>query len=1093
MVTGSKAFQLPPDLTIVAVGGCGKRLADQICEHEWFLKQYLGDNKKSLKFEVYDTDTNQRKEDKEKVDQIDDYIKKLKKNQIGFSGDISYNYYYIPELAQIEKVSSLTAPDVIEQIKNRRAEPLIPFWWMHDPKNNWYFKDLKKVDPNFIDDFGGGVHRRRAIAKAVFYKAITQSENKISLFQGNNFAIIVGLGGGTGSGMFIDLARHIRAREGQEPKIWLFAVLPALTESDKEQLNAAIALTELEYLNLTEKLFNYVVLSSLSPTGFSDGNEKRREVLEFDNAFPYLLINALYLPFSDSPEIIEKTKQYSGFIFADSHVIEYPIEELQKLKKEFESAIDNFESISKNRTDLTRKIDEFVNIIKSRYPDQYEKSESADITQIDIVTLKKEIQKVRRIWESEMTELLKYKTPEDINFYVNNNLDPRLRVLDRIDIYADLIEYVDRLKNHMEHSDNTPRENESDKKLYKTVSESLAWISNFAAVQRRAANIKDETIKKSIITILRGNKDLTEVYSEIETKKADISGRLNELDKNKNQLVEDEKKSQEDQIKLSQLVDSKCLALVKPVTDYLDQKENALEVKGIEKSVKEKFNITISYLKQLEIKAQEKNPPVIKKPQLDRDSNLADLERTIDSINDPLVANKKQNLKLIAQNLSLYYYRKYGYLVFVKNNQDPGRLKKIMLEIVKIIFGDDKEELNEKNLKNKVIQTENAIRQLANEWNGLIAIRSPFEIDFSEGFLSADSNLKTNQLKQNIIKQLSEDLEIASTDIDKLTSCFEKDNANRITSELNKTLNAILIEKNEFGEKSNKIKTAREKIVNQQNELNRMKKLFDEIKSLMEETNDLRRKYNIALDELESKMKIINEKKTLGFETLHGMYHTRLGEINPRVLTSLTDKTYDLSSLDATDDGKNDIEKLKNLVDQKSKEIIDERKLGINKLSIPFKNDNWCFENAAMVIASPSHEISQWISDHGEELKNNVSKRLNLRLTKDAKIKPHNFTKPWEVSLTFYVTASFLDNISPLMTGGGYWEKYEMNQDNLLHHVLMMQNGNYLVRNKLFNLADAAEKANIERFDKDAEKRSQIIEEIKSHYVVKKLQDAIRK
>jgi hypothetical protein len=1096
MVTENPIFKTPADLTIVAVGGCGKRLTDRICEHEWFLKQYLGDNKRSLQFEVYDTDTDERKGDNDKKDTNNDYFNRLQKSQTGFSGKILYNYYYIPELAEIEKVSSFAAKEICLQIKARRAEPLVPFWWMNDPENNWKFSDLKKVDPNIIDDFGGGVHRRRAIAKAIFYKCITQSDHKISSFQGNNFAIIVGLGGGTGSGMFIDIAKYIRARAGDEAKIWLFAMLPALTESDAEQLNAAIALTELEYLNLTEKLFNYVVLSSLNPTGFSDGKEKRKDVMEFDNAFPYLFINALHLPLSDSPEIISKSKQYSGFIFADSHVIEYPIEELQKLKTGFESAIDNFADISKNRTELTRKIDEFVNIIKSRYPEHYEKSENADITQIDIATVRREIQKARRIWDSEMTGMLKYKTPDEINFYINNNLDPRLRVLDRIDTYADLIEFVDRLKNHLG-SDNTPRENESDKKLYRTVGESLAWIANFATLQKRAANIKEDTTKKSIIAILRGNKDISDIQSEIETQKATISGRLVELDKNKNQLVEDERKSQEEQIKLSQLVDSKCLALVKPVTDYLDQKQNALQIKEIEKLVREKFHITIGYLKQLEIKSQEKNPPVIKKPQLDRDSNIAELERTIDSINDPLVVNKKQNLKLIAQNLSLYYYRKYGYQIFVKHNQDPGRLKKIMLDITKIIFGDDKEELNERNLKNKVIQAENSVRQLINEWNGLIAIRTPFEIDFSEGFLSTDSNQKVNQLKQNIITQLSDDLEIGSADIDKLTSCFEKDDANRITSELNKTLNAILIEKKKFDEKSDKIKITRENLVNQQNELNRMKKLFEEIKFLVEDTNDLRRKYNNSTDELESKMKTIDEKKTLGFETLHGKYHTRLGEINPRVLTALTNKSFDLSSLDTTDDGKNDIEKLKNLVDQKSKEIIDDKKLGINQLSIPYttpdESNNWCFENVAMVIASPSQEISKWVSNHDDEFKHNIQKRLSLKLTNDVKVKTHNFTRPWEVSLTLFVTASFLDNISPLMAGGGYWGKYEMQQDNILHHVLMLQNGKYLVRNKLLNLTDAAEKANIERFDKHSEKRRQVIEEIKSLYVIKNLQDAVRK
>ena len=34
-------LQVPQDLTIVGVGGCGKNLAYEVCKHEWILKHYL--------------------------------------------------------------------------------------------------------------------------------------------------------------------------------------------------------------------------------------------------------------------------------------------------------------------------------------------------------------------------------------------------------------------------------------------------------------------------------------------------------------------------------------------------------------------------------------------------------------------------------------------------------------------------------------------------------------------------------------------------------------------------------------------------------------------------------------------------------------------------------------------------------------------------------------------------------------------------------------------------------------------------------------------------------------------------------------------
>ncbi|WP_245618634.1 tubulin-like doman-containing protein [Methanogenium cariaci] len=270
-------------------------------------------------------------------------------------GSVKSYHYHLPDLANVERVSSLTSKGgIAEQIKNRRERPLVDVWWMNDPEYGFDYQMLKQIDKNIVDDFGGGgVHRRRAISKAVFYKAITQGGEHFPSFQGHGpVAIVVGLGGGTGSGMFIDLARYIKEKRGQESKIWLFVVLPAASEGEKEQLNAAIALSEIEYLNMKDdKLFNYIIVSSLSPTGYVDGGDRKQEVVEFDSSFPpYMFINSFYLPTADISAIVDAKKDYSGFIFADSHVIEYPVENLRSLKKGFEDVIESLSGgISQNR------------------------------------------------------------------------------------------------------------------------------------------------------------------------------------------------------------------------------------------------------------------------------------------------------------------------------------------------------------------------------------------------------------------------------------------------------------------------------------------------------------------------------------------------------------------------------------------------------------------------------------------------------------------------------------------------------------------------------------------------------------------------
>ena len=238
----------------------------------------------------------------------------------------------------------------------------------------------------------------------------------------------------------------------------------------------------------------------------------------------------------------------------------------------------------------------------------------------------------------------------------------------------------------------------------------------------------------------------------------------------------------------------------------------------------------------------------------------------------------------------------------------------------------------------------------------------------------------------------------------------------------------------------------------------------------------------------------MDEKKKTGIETVRGVFRSRLGEINPRVLPLIDEKVQsDMGALDGSDEGLGEVARLVNLVHSKSKDLVKADMLGLNKFVIEYGNNNWCLDKAALVISSTSHAISSSIVNEADNIRRPLSiNTLSLRNLNDMAVVSHNYSRPWDVAITFFGSATFLENLSPLISGQGYWEKYDRNRNNLLHHVLMLQDGKYISREELLKEVEAAEKANMERFGKE-EQRKEAIQEILKLYKVKDVNEAVKR
>ena len=1051
-----KALQVPPDLTIVAVGGCGKRLTAEICEQKWFLKHYMVEGRR-LKIYTIDADENERDQDEFRRKEITKSIEEM-----GGRRSVETSVYYLPHLANISHVSDLASKEIADKIKDRKAEPAINVWWLNDSEYGISFKDLKRIDPYIIDDFGGGVHRRRAISKAIFYKVLSVGESSgFPTFSGRGqIAIIVGLGGGTGSGMSIDLARYIKSLRGKETEIWLFGVLPTTEEGEKEQLNAAIALTELEYLNMEEGLFKYVVLTSLGPTGFKKGEEAKKEVQEFDSVFPYIFVNSFYLKTGDI-DVSDVRKPYSSFIFADAHVIEYPIKELRELKNDFESVISEMEEITKNRKELNSAIRESLDKAGQR------KEEIPTTEDFDFI--KKEIDNIAKTWENETGELLNYQTVKAVKYFVENNIPSEL-FPDRTKKYDELINYISKLKGFIQVVNEEELKDESDRKQCRLIPESLDVIEDTAKLLKRCSGIHDESARLVLKETSRGKENITPLLGDLQTRiksfKDDIHDLEEKIEKRNKELKETEllKSLTED------FVGKKLDEIAHDVDSFVSLSKKIPDIKEIERGLKIKIDEIVNKFKSEEVKGEDEITWL-------QSSGIAELQGEIDSASREF-GEDLEGLNSLVKAIAIYYHYNHK----LKKLDSRGFMQKIIDAI--------KGNTERKRRKYEALRRdkEDYIKGSARSWG--IAIHTPFELDIADNFLTSEFIERIEDRKKRMINTVISDFDTKNEDIKKLESIFGQGGEDTIRLGLKEWLNNLSLFKEGYYQKKEELERDIESLSGIKLEKGQDLMVMENIDELAAETFSYRRNLNRHYDLFYDVFGKISVKSAASSRTTKGLYMTKFGEINPKVLSLISDGS-DMKDLESDENGKKELDKLINEIKSVSPRLMDNYILGIHNLIIPTgdgETEKWNFGRAGLVISSTSPYISGELSQsqNSKAIGQEINDILALSDLNHAKLVTHNYSKPWDVALTFFAAASFLDNISPLTAGGGYWGIYEKNKDDILHHVLSLQEGRYIVRERLLELNKAGEIANRER------NGDKINTEILEFYEEKDIKDAVK-
>jgi len=327
---------------IFTIGGAGKDIGMELLESDWILEEILRPRRdpKQLTITFLDTAEEERDDDLDRIEAIrqrrDELKADLRDTNQGRVGDIDIRYKLITENIMLNSRIDLTGEDVVPRIAAGNGIE----------EKNWWIKE-DHIEENL--NFAKGAVRKRGLGKAMYYKSYAEDDELATLIDipsKGEVAIIGGLGGGTGSGLFTDVATEL-AEKMPTADITLFGVLPNHTEGLRESANAFAALSELERLSLEDdQLFKDRILMPIDPTGF-DGKRGNRvesdELLEqFDEAAVYLI--AGYYNTQGMEDVFSGSPQFAPFTIGIPQILRYNIDAVQEARGTFQELLDTKEA-----------------------------------------------------------------------------------------------------------------------------------------------------------------------------------------------------------------------------------------------------------------------------------------------------------------------------------------------------------------------------------------------------------------------------------------------------------------------------------------------------------------------------------------------------------------------------------------------------------------------------------------------------------------------------------------------------------------------------------------------------------------------------
>jgi hypothetical protein len=521
---------------IFAVGGAGKEIAFTILESEWILKDILGPrpDPNTLTVTIIDSAEGERNADLERLsevrDRVNEYETELRDPEEGRTGSIEVEYKLLSSKIQLNSNIDLLGDDAVERITTGNGML----------KENWWLKE-DHINENL--DFAKGVVRKRGLGKAIYYKSYAEDDeisSYIDLPQKGKVAILAGLGGGTGSGILLDLASHLRDRQ-PTAEISLFSILPNHVEGLEENTNALAALTELEYVSLqNDQVFKDIVLVPIDPTDFGgktgDRIQTDRFLEELDQAMVYLVSSyyntrGLEDPFSDSP-------QYAPFTIGIPQVLRYRVEAINDARTNVRETL--------NERSEALQIEEEIYTTVERYLDKEHAVDVEDgLRELDEADLRDRLRQVEELIEFDLFNDLEYQSVAIFTDILQESRQEAETLPDRIELLSTSLRAVDTSGEEVgTFVDNI------DEHLAEILEKELQLIVRRKRILEQRKTIDDSRVRDAIEYLIRSGDESAPAgvkLNRLETKLDDLEEQRDRLETELSELEEELEEVREEQ------------------------------------------------------------------------------------------------------------------------------------------------------------------------------------------------------------------------------------------------------------------------------------------------------------------------------------------------------------------------------------------------------------------------------------------------------------------------------------------------------------------------------------------------------------------